>query len=145
MNTLFKTVTKSRDKKSVVPFQQYHSLEHKILIEKLELNMLIGISPEEKENTQRVIIDLEASIEPKTNYEEDIANTVCYATIIEGIEKLVAGRHFNLVETFAEEIANSCFAYPMVNKITISVKKPDIIDNAQAVGFSMTKVKEDNI
>ncbi len=145
MNTLFKTVTKSRKKESVVPFQQYQDIEHKILIEELIVNMSIGILPEEKKNKQRVIVDLEASIEPKADYEEDITNTVCYATIIADIEELITDRHFNLVETFAEEIANSCFAYPTVSKITISVKKPDIIDNVKAVGFSMTKIKEDNI
>lgn len=142
MNTLFKTVTKSHDKKSVLSFQNHQSIEHKILIEELELSMFIGVLPEEKTSKQRVIIDLEISLEPKSNYGDDIANTVSYADVIDGVEKLAASKHFCLVETLAEEIVTECFKKPLVNKVTVSIKKPDIIKQAKAVGFSMAQTKE---
>lgn len=141
MNTLFKTVTNSQNKKSVVPFQQFVDTEHKIIVEELELNMFIGILPEEKEHKQRVTIELEILLEPKISYEEKIDNTVSYADIITHIEELAASKHFNLVETLAEEISKFCLGNAAIQEVKIVVKKPDIIDNTKAVGFSMTRTK----
>ena len=141
MNTLFKTVTKSHDKESVIPFQHYQNLEHIILIEDLELNMMIGISDAEKQNKQRVIVNLEISLDPKEDYDEKIDNTVCYAELIKDIEELSAVKHYHLVETLAEEITSECFKRALVNEVTISVKKPDIIESTKSVGFKMSVKK----
>ena len=141
MNKLFRTITDSQEENDVVQLHVVQDVEHKITIETLEIMMSIGILPEEKQNQQRVIIDLEAWLEPKANYNDDIANTVSYADIIKGIKNLTASHHFNLVETLASEISNLCLAYHQVVKTSVSIKKPDIIQNVQNVGFSMVKKK----
>lgn len=142
MNTLFKTVTNSANKKSVLPFQKFDDLEHIILIEDLELTMSIGIYPNEKKNKQRVLISLEISMTPKSNYDDDIKNTLSYEDIIRDIESITTDKHYNLLETFAEDIAALCFKNNLTEKVKISVKKPDVFSNAAAVGFAMTRIKD---
>lgn len=142
MNPLLKTITKPQKNTSVVPLHKLEDVEHTIIIEDLDLQVSIGILPEEKENKQRVLINLEISIEPKTDYDENIENTLSYADIIKDIENLVKEtKHFNLVETLANDISDLCFSYNSVKKLFVCVKKPDIINNVKSVGFSMIKQK----
>ncbi len=144
MNRLFKTITKSQNQESIIPLHKTQSTEHKVLIEQLELDMFIGILPEEKTKKQLVIISLELHLKPKDNYNDKIENTVCYGGIITAIETLTASKHFNLIETLAEEITAECFQHATVKKVDISIKKPNIINSAKAVGFSMVTSKESN-
>lgn len=145
MNTLFKTVTtrssQSSDEKSIVSFNEFIESDHQILIEELTLEMSIGILEHEKKNKQRVIIDIEISLNEKASYGDDISQTVSYAKVIEKIKKLSESKHFNLVETLAEDIASECMNYAMVTKTKVTVKKPDIISETKSVGFSMTRQK----
>lgn len=141
MNTLFKTVTNSDNKKSVIPFQQFEDLEHLILIEGLTIEMSIGVLTKEHQAKQNVIIDIELMIEPKDSYEENIHNTVCYSEIIKNIEVIAGSKHFKLVETFAEDIATLCLNHAISKEVKVSVRKPDIISNTQAVGFTLKRIK----
>ena len=77
----------------------------------------------------------------KEDYDEKIDNTVCYAELIKDIEELSAVKHYHLVETLAEEITSECFKRALVNEVTISVKKPDIIESTKSVGFKMSVKK----
>ena len=145
MNTLFQTVTtrssQSSDEKSIVSFNEFIESDHQILIEELTLEMSIGILEHEKKNKQRVTIDLEISLNEKASYGDDISQTVSYAEVIERIESLANSKHFNLVETLAENILDECLNYAAVIKTKVTVKKPDIIKETKSVGFSMTREK----
>ncbi len=145
MNTLFQTITtrssQSKDEKSIVSFNEFIESNHQILIEELMLEMSIGILEHEKLNKQRVIIDLEISLNEKTSYDDDISQTVSYAEIIEKVKALSTSKHFNLIETLAENILDECMNYAAVTKTKVTVKKPDIILETKSVGFSMTRKK----
>jgi len=141
MNKLFRTITVRQEKNSVVPLHSTKDVEHKIVIEAMEVMMSIGVLPEEKQSKQRVIIDIEVSIEPKTNYQDDIVNTLSYVDIIEDTKTMISNRHFDLVETVAAEISDLCLKHHQAMKVSVSIKKPDIIKDIQSVGFSMVKEK----
>ena len=145
MSTLFQTVTtrssQSSDEELIVSFNEFIESNHQILIEELTLEMSIGILDHEKKNKQRVILDLEISLNEKESYGDDISQTVSYAEIIEKIKTLATSKHFNLVETLSEDIASECMNYAAVTKTKVTVKKPDIISEAKSVGFSMTREK----
>ena len=145
MNRLFKTVTNSIldnfPNEKVVPFKEIDNISQEIIIEAFSVNMSIGILPEEKQEKQNVLIDLMVQIEPKNTYGDDIANTVSYADIVEGIKELAQSQHFNLVETVAEKIADICFSYSLVRKCEITVKKPDIMSEVENVGFKLIQMR----
>ena len=143
MNILFKTVTNSfklnENLEKVVPFKKIENNQHQIMIEGLMVEMSIGVMEEEKQAKQRVLLDVVLGVSPKETYGDDISNTVSYADIIEEVQNLVGSRHFNLVETLAEDIVKICFSYSSVMRADVCVKKPDIIDGVEAVGFKLTQ------
>jgi len=148
MNTLFKTVTSSKlpslkrtpdddilnFKTEAVEYQSIH-------IRELELNMLIGVNPEEKNAPQRVVVNAEIQTKPSANWKADQINgVVSYADIVEMIKDKSAGEHVELVETFAHQIIDLCFkASNQILSVEITVDKPDVMTDVKSVGCTIKK------
>lgn len=140
MNTLFRTVTASNDDADIVSITPAENTSQKIFIKGLALEMFIGVFDSEKSQKQRVIVDLEVSVLPTTNWRsDDIKNVLSYAEIIEKIESLAQSGHINLVETFAERIVEICFTYSQVIDVSVSVQKPDVMEQGCSVGASIQR------
>ena len=145
MNTLFQTITtgtsddNADDKVVQMSMPATVKKQSKIIIRDLELIMSIGILDEEKEQKQKVIINLELEVKPNPDWKQDnIDAVISYADIIAEIEQMAQREHINLVETFAEQIAEICFYHNEVMAATIRVDKPDIIDNTASVGVELS-------
>lgn len=111
-----------------------------IFIRRLELMMSIGIYPEEKTAPQRVILDVEAICALPAALQDDIAQTVSYEDFIETARRIAASRHFQLVESFCEELAAALLTDKRLSSLTIAAEKPDIFKgNPKAVGVRMTR------
>ena len=71
----------------------------------ISLALFIGINPEEKENKQKIILnikwDLMNSTAPQT---DNIEDTVNYFAVREFVKNYPQNRHFNLIEHFLYEI-----------------------------------------
>ena len=135
MNTLFQTVTSSDDQK-VVPLSEALIQQQSILIEGLKLMVSIGVLDEEKNAPQRVIIDADIQVQPTiNNQQDDIKSVLSYASIVEDIQNITSSGHIELVETLAQKIIEKVGTYPQAQSIVLSVKKPDIIEQADAVGI----------
>lgn len=116
----------------------------KVIIRDLELDMYIGIYDHEKENKQRVIVNLDIEVK-KQDYKDvdDYSMVFCYETIINEIQDLAAQGHINLVETFAQKITELCLAKSLTKSVRVNVQKPDIIDKTTGVGFEALVHKSD--
>lgn len=112
-----------------------------VFIRDLELMMSIGIHDHEKSAEQRVVINIELHTPARDDHDENIKNAVCYETVTNKIITLTRDKHFNLVETLANEIATICLKEQSVERVMIKIEKPDIIDNAGAVGIQITRTK----
>lgn len=127
----------------VVSFQPSALLSttaQKIFVKGLELDMFIGVLDAEKEAKQRVMVSVELTVEPNTNWHADnITDVVSYADVIERIQIIAEHGHVGLVETFAEMIIEACFDDASVSAVQVSVEKPDIISNAKGVGVSILR------
>lgn len=97
---------------------------YKILIENLEFKAIIGILPEEREKTQKVLVNAEIEYEGKNNY-------IDYAEVCDLIEKLMIERKFLLIEDAMEAIeAKLLEKYPQMKSLELHIKKPEILRNA---------------
>ena len=144
MNSLFQAITSSSTTNNkVVPINKIETVSNQIMISALTFDMFIGVLPEEKQSHQKVVIDLNADITLNNTQDDDLKNTVSYVELIDRIQGLANSKHFNLVETFAYEIAEICFSYRQIENVEITVKKPDIIDNTNFVGFSLKQRRAD--
>lgn len=144
MNTLFQTVTNrdiQDDENKIVQISPASILKKssKIVIKDLELMMFIGVFDAEKEQKQKVIVNLNLEVVPNENWKNDnIDDVVSYADIIERIRLMAEKTHINLVETFAEQIVEMCFGFADIMGVLVRVEKPDIINDARSVGVEIS-------
>lgn len=146
MNTLFKTVTGDRKADNtdhnIVPLPEKGSVEQSIFIKDLEIEMSIGVLEQEQVKKQRVIINAEFLVSPNIDWrQDDIENVVSYADIVVTIESIAQSKHFNLVETLAEEIIEQCLKVDQINEAKVTIEKPDIISTAGGVGVTIRRTK----
>jgi dihydroneopterin aldolase len=116
----------------------------KVFVKDLSIEMLIGIYPNEQQNKQRVIVNLEAWIELGSNVNDRYEDAVCYESLIKTIESAARQGHINLVETLAEKIAGACLLNPKIQRVKIMIEKPDVIANASSVGVQITRNRIQN-
>ena len=120
--------------------KQDYSYKRKVLINDLTLLMSIGIHDFEKIKNQEVkfniIIDINPLLAPIENKINSIVN---YETVIKEITKLTKNKHYDLLETLAEDIFFILFKNVNIKKIKLKIEKTQIIKNTSSVGIEITK------
>ena len=114
--------------------------EKKILIKELILDLKLGYYDFEKKETQKVKFNLEVDYEDKkpTN-DKDIKSIVNYGKLVKLIKKLTKNRHYNFLETLAEDVFDVLFKDKRIGKITLQIEKLEILKNCSSVGIQISK------
>ena len=114
--------------------------EKKILIKELILNLKLGYYEFEKEEVQKVKFNLEVFYEDKkpTN-DGDIKSIVNYGKIVKLIKKLTKNKHYNFLESLAEDVFDVLFKDKRIGKIMLQIEKLEILKNCTSVGIQITK------
>ena len=114
--------------------------EIKVLIKELILNIKLGYFDFEKEKPQKVKFSLEANYKDKkpTN-DKDLKSIVNYDKLVRLIKKLVKNRHYNFLETLAEDIFDELFKDKRIDKIVLKIEKLEIIKDCSSVGIQISK------
>lgn len=116
---------------------------YRILVRDLVLKCLIGIHAHELLAPQRVRINVEmAVLEQAGPLSDNIANVVSYEDVIDGIKRLLAEGHINLVETLAEKIADLCLIDERVRSVRIRAEKLDVYAEASSVGIEIERRRD---
>ena len=111
-----------------------------VYIQDLEITMSIGIYEFEKQSPQRVLVNIDAYLEENKRFQDDqISETVSYEDIVKLIKELASEKHYALVETLAEDIARDCLDQFAIKTITVDIGKPDIFEDAKAVGIKIQR------
>ena len=114
--------------------------EKKILINELILDLKLGYYDFEKENPQKVKFSLEIDyIDKKPTNDKDIKSIVNYGTIVKLIIKLVKKKHYNFLETLAEDVFDMLFKDKRIGKIMLQIEKLEILKECSSVGIQITK------
>jgi len=114
--------------------------EKKILIKELTLDLKLGYYDFEKNKPQKVKFSLEIDYEDKkpTN-DKDMKSIVNYGKVVELITKLVKNKHYNFLETLAEDVFDELFKDKRIAKITLQIEKLEILKECTSVGIQITK------
>ena len=114
--------------------------EKKILIKELTLNLKLGYYDFEKKKSQKVKFNLEIDYEDKkpTN-DKDIKSIVNYGKVVKLITKLVSKKHYNFLETLAEDVFDVLFKDKRIGKIMLQIEKLEILKECTSVGIQITK------
>jgi dihydroneopterin aldolase len=115
-----------------------------VFIRDLTLPALIGIYIHEKENPQPIRINLDLAVKANMNANKDrLADVVSYEEIADGVRKLIASGHVNLVETLAQQIADMCFSHQRVQTVRVRVEKLAVFEDAVSAGVEIERHRSD--
>ena len=114
--------------------------EKKILIKELTLDLKLGYYEFEKEKPQKVKFSLEIFYEDKKpTSDKDIKSIVNYGQVVKLIKKLTKNKHYNFLETLAEDVFDILFKDKRIGKIMLQIDKLEILKECKSVGIQITK------
>ena len=114
--------------------------EKKILINELILDLKLGYYEFEKEKSQKVKFTLEVNYrDKKPTNDKDLKSIVNYSKIVKLIKKLVKNKHYNFLETLAEDVFDELFKDKRIDKITLQIEKLEIMKDCSSVGIQISK------
>jgi len=99
----------------------------KVAVRGLECFGYHGVFPEERENGQRFVVDLEMTlIETSATRTDHLADTVDYEAIVEAVASILEGPSVSLLEHLAALVADRVMAEPRVLEVAVTVRKPEV-------------------
>ena len=110
-----------------------------VFIRDFVVQCFIGVHRHEKRSEQPVRINLDLAVREGAQLNDSLENVVCYEQIADGVRGLIVGRHINLVETLAEEIAALCLADVRVMSVRVRLEKLAVLDDAASVGVEIER------
>ena len=123
--------------------KEEYSYKRKVIITDLVFNASIGIHDFEKEKEQQIKFNIEIDINPSLKASEnDLNSIVNYESVINKIKSITQKKHYNLLETLAEDIFSNLFVSKNIIKIRLRIEKTEIIKNTSSVGIEIIKKRK---
>lgn len=115
----------------------------KISIKGLKLFAYHGVNPEEKENGQNFVIDLDYYVNIARACQMDtLDDTVSYAKVVKTIRRVFTAEKYDLIERAAQVIADAVLdEFDDIFKVEVTLKKPEAPISAEFdyVAVSITR------
>ncbi|MEO8927526.1 MAG: dihydroneopterin aldolase [Caulobacteraceae bacterium] len=112
----------------------------KVFVRGLAIEAEIGVYPHEQGRRQPLIVDVELDVAAAGW--RALADTVNYESIAAAARAIAAAGHIGLVESFAQRLAEACFAEPRVLRARVRVEKPlALAPHAAAAGVEIVAVR----
>jgi dihydroneopterin aldolase len=100
----------------------------------------VGAYREEVGVTQRVRFDIVLEVTRNTAHIDDrVGRVINYDDLIEAIDTLAAGPRINLLETFAERLAQLCLIDPRARRVHIRIEKLDRLPGGATLGCEISR------
>ena len=114
--------------------------EKKVLIKELILNLRLGYYDFEKQKKQKIKFTVEVNYkDQKPTNDKDLKSIVNYDKIVSLIKKLIKNKHYNFLETLAEDVFDELFKDKRIDKITLQIEKLEIMKDCSSVGIQISK------
>ena len=110
-----------------------------IFLHEFKIDLVIGVYAWERHVPQTVQLDLDIGLPSGAGQSDRLEDTIDYGRVVQAIEASIRQRHFDLLETFAEHIAQiirNDFKAPWVR---ISVTKLGMLSNIKRVGLTIER------
>lgn len=115
----------------------------KVFIKGLVLYTLIGVYEFERDAKQRIIVDVEidANLKP-AGLSDDVADTLDYGKIAERLAQIADTASYQLLEALGEEMIEAVLHEFNACAVSLTINKPDILDNVDGVGIVLNRRKQ---
>jgi dihydroneopterin aldolase len=112
----------------------------RVFVHDLEIVASIGVYEHEKRYEQRVLISADLWVRDDYDGVSDrLADVLDYGKVLDDIVNLAQSGHVNLNETLAERIARQCLSDPRVERVRVSISKPDVTRSCRSVGIEIER------
>jgi dihydroneopterin aldolase len=112
----------------------------RVFVRGLELIGSVGVYEHEKRYEQRVVVSLDLAVRDDYDGRSDrLEHVYDYDLAITAVESTVQSDHFNLIETLAERIADTCLMDSRVFTVHVRVEKPDVQPSCRSVGIEIRR------
>ena len=112
----------------------------KIFINNLIIQASVGVYDQEKQQKQKVIVNLELLLsndsEPK---HDNLKATQDYSQFRKCLIDIVQSQHFNLLEVLVEKIHSNLMINSYVIGAKVKISKPDIFDDCE-VAYELSNI-----
>lgn len=111
-----------------------------IRIVDLEVVAHIGVPEEERRAAQRLLVSVELSVGSFSSAarSDELARTINYFNVAQGIKALAAKRPRKLLETLADELATDLLKNYPIRKVALEIKK-FVLPDAQYVSVKIER------
>jgi len=104
-----------------------------------KVHCLIGVLPHERVKKQDVFVDVYLEGDWSLSHTSDrVSDTVDYDALSQEIATALEEGQFQLIEKAAFHLAELCLAIESVKKVTLRLKKPCAIPDAQHAAYKIT-------
>lgn len=116
-----------------------------IIIEGLKVDTVIGCLNWERQITQPLLLDLTIQNDlSQAAQSDELSDTLNYAQICELAAQAIQQAQPKLIEHAAQLVLNCLFeTFASIESISITIRKPAIIAQAQAVGIRLERQRND--
>ena len=113
---------------------------------KLELNgidvdCIIGERPDERTRTQRLRVDVALMIDDKVATTDELADTVDYAALTEGIRTVLVAAQCRMIERAAKVVCDLCLKDAKVSAAKVRVTKSGAIEHLESASAVVEATK----
>ena len=112
----------------------------KILINNLAIKASVGVYEHEKQNKQKIIVNVELLLsndsEPK---QDNLESTQDYSQFRTCLVDIIQSQHFQLLEILVEKIHSSLMINRYVIGAKVNISKPDIFDDCE-VSYELSNI-----
>ena len=114
----------------------------RVVLKDVSLQLRIGLHPWEKNGPQRVIVNLELFASGSKYIMED-QPILDYDPVYKALKTWPEREHALYIETFLKELLELSFGDERVEACRVSLVKPDIFPEAEAVGVEVYMTRAD--
>jgi dihydroneopterin aldolase len=115
----------------------------RVFVHDLEIVASIGVYEHEKRYEQRILISADLWVRDDYDGVSDrLADVLDYGKVLDDIVRLAQSEHVNLNETLAERIARQCLSDERVERVRVSIAKPDVTRSCRSVGIEIERERE---
>lgn len=111
-----------------------------ITLSNISIKTIIGIHAWEQSVPQKLILDLILTTDAGAIAQTDsIDQAIDYEKVVQEIFAFADKQHFQLVETFADRLANHLLALFSTDSVTLTVHKPGALKEAKDVAICVVR------
>jgi dihydroneopterin aldolase len=116
-----------------------------VFVRGLTLQALLGVHAHEQTQPQRVVIGIDLAVSddaaPSREGPDALARVVDYGVVAATARRIAVAGHVRLAETLAERIAVALLADARVQRVRVSVEKPDVLPDVTSVGVVVERTR----